>query len=109
MKILYKEYFYRFLHKRKILNDSIKKNKNNDILEKDLEENVKEIIHQLKRYEIIYESINEDFSKLNQYDYNTSILEKLRKKEEENKEPNSIKLIPKEVNKADDKKINLKN
>ena len=92
-----------------ILNDSIKKNKNNDILEKDLEENVKEIIHQLKRYEIIYESINEDFSKLNQYDYNTSILEKLRKKEEENKEPNSIKLIPEEVNKADDKKKKSKN
>ena len=36
-------------------------------------------------------------------------MEKLRKKEEENKEPNSIKLIPEEVNKADDKKKKSKN
>ena len=90
-----------------VLDNSIKNNKNNEILEKDLEENVKQIINQLNRYEIINESINGDLSKLNEYDYNTEILEKLRKKAEEGK--NNIKLIPVEESIENEKKKNIKN
>ena len=90
-----------------VLDNSVKNNKNNDILEKDLEENVKQIINQLNRYEIINESINGDLSKLNEYDYNTEILEKLRKKAEENK--NNIKLIPVEESIDNEKKKSIKN
>ena len=75
----------------KVLNISINDNKNNDIFEKDLEENVKEIINQLNRYEIIYEKINGDLSELDEYNYNTEISEILNKKINEKKNNKSIK------------------
>ena len=95
-----------------LLSKSVQSNNNNNILEKDLEENVKEVMSQLKRYQIIFESIDRDFSKLNEYDYNIDILDKLRQNENEkniNKNINIINLIPKDEKKVDENKKKTKN
>jgi hypothetical protein len=63
---------------RTILDESLKKNKESNFLEKDLEENVVEVINQLNKYQIIYDGLDSDLSKLNNYDYNINILEKLK-------------------------------
>ena len=64
-----------------IFSDSISNNINNNFIEKDLEDNIKEVINQLNRYHVIYERLNNDLSKLNEYDYNIDILEKLKQNE----------------------------
>ena len=95
-----------------LLSKCLEDNKNNTILEKDLEENVKEVKNQLNRYKIIYESLNSDLTKLNKYDYNTEIIEKLKEKENLknlDKNSNIINLIPGDINKVDENKKKVKN
>ena len=90
----------------KILSNSVKNNKG-DILEKDLEENVKEVINQLNRYQIINDHFKSDLSKLNKYDYNTEFLEKINKNKSDesvNKNINSINIITGDNTNKDDKK-----
>ena len=96
-----------------LLSNSVKNNKNNIILEKELEENVKVVINELNWYQIIDESINSDFSKLNKYDYNCEVLQKLKEKEKkEEKNKNKINIIPGDMKNIDENKkkgINMKN
>ena len=89
-----------------ILSNCVKNNKNNIILEKDLEENVKVVLNQLNWYQIIVQSINSDLSKLNKYDYNSDILEQLKKEE---KNSNKINLISGDMQNIDDNKNKSKN
>ena len=91
-----------------LLSDIVKKNKNNSILEKDLEENIKVVIDQLNMFKKIYEYINKDLSKLNRYDYNTEFIEKFNEK----KDNYLIKVNLKGDNKIDENKkktTNMKN
>ena len=62
-----------------IFNYYLKNNKSDDILEKDLENNIKEVIKQLNNFDNIYNDIKFDLSKLNEYDYNTKYVEQLKK------------------------------
>ena len=51
--------------------------KNNKLLkDKDLEDNIKEVIKQLDIFKIINNNLNGDLSKLNNYDYNSEYIEK---------------------------------
>ena len=88
-----------------LLSDIVKKNKNNAILEKDLEENIKVVIDQLNMFKKIYEYINKDLSKLNRYDYNTEFIEKFHEK----KDNHLIKVNLKGNNKIDENKKKTKN
>ena len=91
--------FIEFKNQNKILIDnlyekllsSLENNKNNNMLEKDLEDNIKGVLNQLNRYQIISDSLNGDLSKLDKYNYNTEFIEKL--KENEKKLNNSINSI----------------
>ena len=86
-------------------------NKNNNLLEKDLEDNLKGVLEQLNRYQIIFDSLNGDLSKLDKYNYNTEFIEKLKENEKKlNKNKNSINLIiENNSSEVDDKKKKLKN
>ena len=95
-----------------LLSNCIKDNKNNIILESDLEENLKEVINQLNIYKFIYESLDRDLTKLNKYDYNIEIIDKLKEKENLKKlnyNSNIIKIIPIKLNKVDENKKRAKN
>ena len=93
-----------------LLSHIIKSNSNNNLLEKDLEENVTAIINRLNWFEIIYENINEDLSKLKAYDYNTEYLEKIKDNQKIiDNNSNKIKIIMENVNKNDDNKQKNKN
>ena len=74
-----------------ILSSCVKNNKNNNIIEKDLEDNVNEVFSQLNRHQIIYDSLNGDLSKLEKYNYNTN-LEKITHNQKDSN-INSIKLV----------------
>ena len=52
-------------------------NKNNGIMEVDLQKNITDILKRLDYYEIIYNNIKFDLSKLNKYDYNTEYVHNL--------------------------------
>ena len=92
-----------------LLNNMIKKNKNNIILEKDLEENVKVVIDQLNIFKNIYEYINKDLSKLSRYDYNTEFLEKIKEKENVVNYSIKVNLLKRDNNKIDENKKKVKN
>ena len=90
-----------------IFNTYISNNKSNEIVETDLQKYIKEIINQLNNFEIIYNDIKSDLSKLNNYDYNTKYVEQLKKSINDNNSKNSLnskikndsnKLINKEDN-----------
>ena len=53
-----------------LLSTALKNNKNNEIFDNDLSENVLNTINQLNKYEIIYTDIKGDLNKLNDFDYN---------------------------------------
>ena len=53
-----------------LLNNALKNNKNNEIFDNDLSENVLNTINQLNKYEIIYTDIKGDLNKLDDFDYN---------------------------------------
>ena len=93
-----------------LLSNAIKNNKNNNILDKDLEENIKEVINQLIYHKIIFNFINSDLSKLDKYNYNTELIEKIRVNENDSKKNlNKINLIPDDNNKKNDNKKKAKN
>ena len=64
------------------------KNKNNNIqvIEKDTEENIKDLLDKIYKFQIIYDNSGQDLTKLNKYDYNAEIFE-----QKENMEINSDK------------------
>ena len=98
----------------KIFSDFIKNNKSEEIIEKDLKEYIKEIIKQLTYYEIIYNDINFDLSKLNIYDYNTEYIKNLNMNidninENDNNELKLKKANSKQVKEKYKKLMNKKN
>ena len=60
-----------------ILSNAISQNKENQFIEKDIEDNINEVINQLNKFKEINILINNNLSKLNEYDYNIEINEKL--------------------------------
>ena len=60
-----------------ILSNAISQNKENQFIEKDLEDNINEVINQLNKFKEINIHINNNLSKLNEYDYNIEMNEKL--------------------------------
>ena len=83
--------------------------KNNNI-DKDLEEQIKQILNQMNIYQLIFDNYNGDLSKLNKYDYNTNIIEKIKLDKKSN--TNNINIIPieKDINNKKKQKIqNIKN
>jgi hypothetical protein len=60
-----------------ILSNAISQNKENQFIEKDLEDNINEVINQLNKFKAIKIQINNNLSKLNEYDYNIEMNEKL--------------------------------
>ena len=89
-----------------LLFNYIKDNDKNNIIDKDLEDNLKDVINQMNRYQLIYDSYGGDLSQLNKYDYNTNILEKLRQNQKSN--TNNINMIPEDTNKNEEKEKELK-
>ena len=88
-----------------ILSKSVN-DKENDILEKDLKDNIKDVIDQLNKYQIIIENINNDYSKLNKYNYNTEFSGTLNENEgTSTTNKNAININSEDNN----KKINDKN
>ena len=70
---------------KNILLNDIEKNKENKVFEKDLEENIQKLLIEIDYYNIIYENINQDLSKLNEYDYCSTYVHNMKKeKNEEN-------------------------
>ena len=85
----------------------VKDNAQKNIIDKDLEDNIKEVLNQMNRYQLIYDYYEGDLSKLNKYDFNTNILEKL--KQEEKSKINNINLIQISDENNKNKKTKLKN
>ena len=85
----------------------VKDNAQKNIIDKDLEDNIKEVLNQMNRYQLIYDYYEGDLSKLNKYDFNTNILEKL--KQEEKSKINNINLIQISDENNKNKKSKLKN
>ena len=88
-----------------IFNFYLKNNKSDEILEKDLENNIKEIIKQLNNFNIIYKDIGFDLSKLIEYDYNTEYVEQLKKGISNEKSINGNNLDENNLKKDKNKKI----
>ena len=82
-----------------ILNNAILYQDKTKLLDNDFEENVKEVIKQLNHYKIIYKHINNDFSKLNNYQYNSECIE-------ESNKSNNISNNKNNLNKNYHKKMN---
>jgi hypothetical protein len=80
-----------------LLLDFVKNNEKNNFIDKDLEDNMKEVINQMNRYQLIYDNFGGDLSKLNKYDFNTNILEQLKQNQKFN--TNSINIISEDTNK----------
>ena len=53
------------------LNKALENNKDNEILDKDLSENVKYTLNVINRYKLIYDDVKGELNKLNDYDNNT--------------------------------------
>ena len=53
-----------------LLYNFIKNNEKNNFIDKDLEDNMKEVINQMNRYQLIYDIYEGDLSKLNINDLN---------------------------------------
>ena len=58
-----------------LLQNIINNNSIYNIVDKDLEDNIKEILNQMNLYQTIFDYFNGDLTKLNKYDYNTNILQ----------------------------------
>ena len=89
----------------KILNTSLKNNKNNEIFDYDLSENVLNTINQLNRYEIIYNNIKGNLNELDDFDYNIIENNNLKNENDKNSEENNLK--KKKSNKLREKYKNL--
>ena len=85
-----------------LLNDFVKNNQNNMTIDKDLEEQIKQILNQMNRYQLIFDTFQGDLSKLKKYDYNIDIIEQIRNSIKSNQ--NNINIIPVEKENKDEKK-----
>ena len=92
---------YEILHN--IVNNEDKK----DIIDKDLEEHIHEVLNKINTYQIINDSLLGDFSKLEKLSYNTNILEQL--KNNQNYIVNNINNISEGKEFIDEKKQKSKN
>ena len=88
-----------------ILSNSVENNQNNKLVDNELEEYIKEIINQLKRYEIIYNNIKQNNVQLKDYDYNTNNNEIFASLE--NKNANSLN--NNNIQNNEEKKLKAKN
>ena len=57
-----------------LLSNIIQNNEKTNLIDKDLENQIKEIQNQINRYKLISDLYNNDLSKLNKYDYNSTII-----------------------------------
>ena len=80
---------------------------NNNVLDKDLEDYIKEVLNRINQYQIIFDYFQGDLNKLNKYNYNINILEQL--KQQQNTEKNYINIIPENINQINEKKQKAKN
>ena len=81
-----------------LLKNFIENNEKNNLFDKDLENQIKEIQNQINRYKSIYELYNNDLSKLNKYDYNATILNE-----------NDLNINKTNIDIIKDKKVKMKN
>ena len=80
------------------------KNKNDtNPIDKDLEDNIKDLLNLINQYQLIYDIYKRDLSKLDKFDYNTQILEKLK-----HNETNIINVLSDSNNFSPEKKQNFK-
>ena len=89
-----------------LLYNFIKNNSTNNIIDKDLEEYIKEVLNHINRYQVIFNIYNGDLEKLNKYDYNTEILEV---SQIDKTNLNNINIIQRNTNSIDEKKLKCKN
>ena len=89
-----------------LLCNFIKNNDKTNNIDKDLEDNMKAVINQMNQYQLILDYYENDLSKLNKYDFNTTILSQLKQNKKSN--INSINIIPEEENKNDKKEKIIK-
>ena len=61
-----------------LLYDFVKNNEKNNIIDKDLEDQIKQILNQINRYQLIFDTYQGDLSKLKKFDYNIDILEQIK-------------------------------
>ena len=57
-----------------LLSNFIQNNEKTNLIDKDLENQIKEIQNQINRYKLVSDLYNNDLTKLNKYDYNITIL-----------------------------------
>ena len=61
-----------------LLINFIKNNGKSNIMDKNLVDNIKEVLNRINNYQMIFENYDGDLSKLNKYDYNINILNELK-------------------------------
>ena len=64
---------------KNILLNGLEKNKQNQLFEKDLDENIHKLLTEIDYYNIIYENINQDLSKLTKCDYCATYVHNMQK------------------------------
>ena len=85
-----------------LLINFVKKNSNNP-LDRDLEDNIKDLLKIINQYQLIYDTYEGDLSKLDKFDYNIQILEKLK-----HNETNSLNTISENNNVSSEEKQGFK-
>ena len=93
-----KSFIYFKIQNKEIINDiknillnSIEKNKINELFGKDLEEYIQIVIEELDYYIIINNEIKGDLAKLNNYDFMTKYIQKIKKENTEENDTNKNK------------------
>ena len=81
-----------------LLFNFIKDNEKNNFIDKDLDEQVKEILNQINIYQLIYDNFGGDLSKLNKFDYNINIIKDLRNNQKCNANDINIMSLENEIN-----------
>ena len=77
-------------------------NNKNNIIDKDIEDHIKEILTKINQYQLIYVYYGGDLSKLPKFNYNINILEQIKKNQ--NSIINISNIIPENKNNIDEKK-----
>ena len=60
-----------------ILLNFVKNNDKDNIIDKDLEDHINEVLNKINLYQLIYDNYKGDLTKLNKFDYNTNVLQQL--------------------------------
>ena len=91
-----------------ILNNALQNNKNNILLDKDLNENLMNTINFINKYQIIYDNINQNINKLNEFDYNNDNIALLPLKNINSlNDNNEVNIKKKKINNIKEKYKNL--